>query len=257
MLTALDPKQSPRFVVGATAFYAQLASVLRHLILSGKWTHGESLPSIEELCAQYGLARTTVRQALQVLADEGLISSQRGRRTSVIWAGEQDQAAPLYFSGFTGIDSDVPNYVVRILSRTRVDALPPSRWEIGQDKGPYMHIRKLDQDGERPYGLSSVYLAHDLYERFPRGAEDKAKLAQLVLRYSDPALSLARERLTVEPADFDSAKALDCPMAAPVVRVLRVFCDTEDRVAYYGISIYRGDRFRLERDMSEYLQVRT
>lgn len=257
MPTILNPDHSPRFVVGTTTLYGQLASVLRHRILGGEWARGDSLPSIEELCAQYGVARTTVRQALQELAHEGLISSQRGKRTSVIWAREQDQAAPLYFSGFTGIGSDAPNYVIRVLSRTRVDSLPPSRWEIGRDEGPYMHIRKLDQDGDRPYGLSSVYLANDLYERFPRGAEDKAKLAQLALRYSNPALNLARERLTVEPADFDSATALDCPMAAPVVRVLRVFCDSTDRVAYYGISIYRGDRFRLERDMTEYLQVRT
>lgn len=256
MPTALDPKQSVRFTVGATTLYAQLASVLRHRILGGEWAYGQSMPSIEELCAQYGVARTTVRQALQAMADEGLISSQRGRRTAVIWTAERDPAAPLYFSGFTGIGSDVPNYTVRVLSRTPVDALPAGRWDIGRDEGPYLHIRKLDQDGEQPYGVSSVYLLEDLHARFPQGADGKAKLAQLALTYAKPALNLARERLSVEPADFDSATALDCPMAAPVVRVIRVFCDTTERVAYYGISVYRGDRFRLERDVTEHLQVR-
>ena len=251
-----DATQPARFVVGATTLYAQLASVLRHRILGGEWAYGESMPSLEELCAQYGVARTTVRQALQLVADEGLILSQRGRRTSVIWNEDRNQAAPLYSSGFTGIDSDVPSYVVRVLSRTPVDVLPSSRWKIGRDEGPYMHIRKIDQDGEQPYGLSSVYVAQDLYKRFPRGADSKAKLAQLALKYAKPALNLARERLTVEPADFDSATALNCPMSAPVVRVLRVFCDSTDRVAYYGISVYRGDRFRLERDMTEYLNLR-
>lgn len=257
MSVNLDARAPARFVVGATTLYAQLESVLRHRILGGEWAYGESMPSIEELCAQYGVARTTVRQALQLIADEGLILSQRGRRASVIWTGDQNQAAPLYSSGFTGLNSDVPNYEVRVLSRKQVDVLPSSRWKIGRDEGPYMHIRKVDRDGEQPYGLSSVYLAKDLFKRFPPGADSKAKLAQLALKYAKPALNLARERLTVEPADYDSATALNCPMSAPVVRVLRVFCDSTDRVAYYGISVYRGDRFRLERDMTEYLQVRT
>lgn len=248
------PQQQPRFVAGATALYAQLASVLRSRVLSGEWATGEPIPSIDELCSSYGLGRITVRQALQILADEGLVSSQRGRRTFVTYTHEGGGAKPL-FSSIASLDKRVPNYRIRVLSRQRAKGLPPGRWEVGREEGPYVHIRKVDQDGDQPYGLSSIYVADDVYKRFPKDAEGSAKLAQLALKYAKPALTVARERLTVEPADFDAATALAYPMAAPVARAERVFCDSNDRVIYYGVTIYRGDRFGLERDVTAYLRA--
>lgn len=246
-------QQPARFVPGATALYAQLASVLRSRVLSGEWATGEPIPSIDDLCTSYGLGRITVRQALQILADEGLVSSQRGRRTFVTYTPENGGAAPL-FSSIASIEKRVPNYGIRVLSRQRGKQLPPGRWNTGREEGPYVHIRKVDQEGNQPYALSSIYVAEDVYKRFPKGAEATAKLAQLALKYARPALAAARERLTVEPADFDAANALDYPMAAPVARAERVFCDANDRVIYYGVTLYRGDRFGLERDMTAYLR---
>lgn len=253
-----SPTQAPahaRFVSGATALYAQLASVLRSRVLAGEWAEGEAIPSIDELCATYGLGRITVRQALQILADEELVASQRGRRTYVTYSPDESNAKPL-FSSIAAVDQRVPNYTIRILSRTRVKDLPAGRWQIGKDQGPYMFFRKIDQDGDQPYGLSSVYLAEDVYKRFPKGAENTAKLAQLALKHASPKLVSARERLTVLPADYEVSNALGYPMAAPMARAERVFCDANDRVIYYGVSNYRGDRFGLERDMTEYLRVK-
>jgi GntR family transcriptional regulator len=246
-------QQQPHFVTGATALYAQLASVLRSSILSGQWTNGAAIPSIEELCATYGLGRVTVRQALQILSDEGLISSQRGRRTHVTHMHEDPSGKPL-FSSIASIDHSVPNYSVRVLTRASAQGLPPGRWPLGQEIGSYMHIRKLDLADNQSYAVSSIYIAEDLYKRFPKNSEASCKLAQLAAKYAKSAIALARERLTVEPADFQAAEALGYPMAAPVARSERVFCDSNDRVIYYGVSIYRGDRFGLERDISANLQ---
>ena len=246
------PKQ-PFFVTGATALYAQLASVIRSRILSGEWATGDTIPSIDELCSSYRLGRITVRQALQMLSDEGLVSSQRGRRTYVTYAPDGPGAKPL-FSSIAAIEKHAPNYGIRLLSRNLVQELPPGRWQIGNDEGPYMHIRKVDQDGKLPYALSSIYIAQDLYKRLPKSAEGASKLAQLAVKYAKPALATAKERLTVEPSNFEASTALDYPMASPIARAERVFCDVKDRVIYYGSTIYRGDRFGLERDLTDYLR---
>jgi GntR family transcriptional regulator len=245
-------QQQPRFVSGATALYAQLASVLRSRILSGEWASGEFIPSIEELCASYGLGRITVRQALQILSDEGLVSSQRGRRTYVTHTQVDPRGKPL-FSSIASIEQRAPNYSIRLLTRKSGQGLPPGWWQVGHEIGPYMHVRKVDLEGDKPYALSSIYIAEDVHKRFPKNAEASHKLAQLAAKYAKPAVSVARERLTVEPADFEAATALGYPMAAPTARAERVFCDAKGRVIYYGITIYRGDRFGLERDLSEYL----
>ncbi|KQP14189.1 GntR family transcriptional regulator [Pseudorhodoferax sp. Leaf267] len=249
---ARAPRRTPRFTAGPTTLYAQLASVLRGHIASGEWPPDSDIPSIDELCAQYGLGRITVRQALQILAAEGLVSSQRGRRTFVTYSRDQLEAAPL-FPTFAAVGVQTPEYGVKILSHTRTDELPPARWDLGRSAGPYMLVRKLDQSSGQPYGLSGIYVAEDIYKRFPKGAENRSKLVRLLVKYAKVPVTLARERVRVAAADFAEAEGLGCAMAMPVARVERVFCDADGRVVYYSNTAYRGDRYGLERDISEYL----
>ena len=61
--------------------YLQLATILRERIASGEIT--DLLPSIMELTEQTGLAANTVRRAIAVLVDEGLVVTQPGRGTFV------------------------------------------------------------------------------------------------------------------------------------------------------------------------------
>src|SRR4051794_33068534 len=63
--------------------YVQLAEVLRERIARGHWTEGGKIPSLEELVREFDVARVTVRQAVDVLAREGLVSPERGRGTFV------------------------------------------------------------------------------------------------------------------------------------------------------------------------------
>jgi len=247
------PRATPKFVVGATTLYAQLASVLRSRIMSGEWAPEADIPSIDELCAQYGLGRITVRQALQILAGEGLVSSQRGRRTYVTWAPAHDEAAPL-FPSLAAVDAQAPDYTIRVLSRTRVAELPATRWAVGESVGPYMMLRKVDCTGETPYACSGLYIAEDVYKRFPKGAEGHSKLLRLVVKYARKKVTQARERVRVAAADYDEAAALGCEMATPVARVERVFCDSDGRVLYLGYSTYLGDRYGMERSLDSYLE---
>jgi len=48
---------------------------------AGRWREGEKLPTERALCAQYGMARNTIRRALQALEDEALIIRHVGRGT--------------------------------------------------------------------------------------------------------------------------------------------------------------------------------
>ena len=68
------------------ALYVRLTSVLRSRIATGEWKVGLRIPSIEALCTEYGVARNTVRQALEILSSEGLIRGGRGVGTFVLQA---------------------------------------------------------------------------------------------------------------------------------------------------------------------------
>ena len=59
--------------------YVQLADLLRQRIARGVWREGDKLPSLEQLVAEFEVARVTVRQAIERLTRDGLVSPQRGR----------------------------------------------------------------------------------------------------------------------------------------------------------------------------------
>lgn len=61
------------------AQYERLAGMLRDRIAAGTYARGDKLPSEMELMDESGLSRSTVRHALKVLVDEGLVRTERGR----------------------------------------------------------------------------------------------------------------------------------------------------------------------------------
>lgn len=69
----MTDKKSPR--------YEQIAEYLRGLIATSE--PGDRLPSDAELCDRFGVSRMTARQAVQVLASEGLVVRRRGAGTFV------------------------------------------------------------------------------------------------------------------------------------------------------------------------------
>ena len=63
----------------ADYLYVQLAGILRDQIAAGELPRGSKLPTLKELSAAYDLGDMTVRKALRVLADEGVIVTRPGR----------------------------------------------------------------------------------------------------------------------------------------------------------------------------------
>jgi GntR family transcriptional regulator len=67
----------------ATPLRIQLAGILRAQIQSGELRPGRIMPSETTLMQEHGLARGTVRKAIDALADEGLVNRVQGRGTFV------------------------------------------------------------------------------------------------------------------------------------------------------------------------------
>jgi DNA-binding transcriptional regulator YhcF (GntR family) len=64
-------------------YHYQLRELLRDEIAAGRWEVGERLPSERELCETFNLSRTTVREAIDALVNEGLLRREKGRGTFV------------------------------------------------------------------------------------------------------------------------------------------------------------------------------
>jgi len=70
------PTGRPSFkTVERNPAYLQVAEQLRHAISEGELSPGDELPTERDLSAQFGVSRTTVREALRVLQAEGFVRS--------------------------------------------------------------------------------------------------------------------------------------------------------------------------------------
>jgi DNA-binding GntR family transcriptional regulator len=75
---------------GPVTPYRQLAGILRARIARGDWAPNRAIASETQLVQQYGLARSTVRRAIAVLVEEGVLFVVPQRGTFV--AGSADDA---------------------------------------------------------------------------------------------------------------------------------------------------------------------
>jgi GntR family transcriptional regulator len=64
--------------------YRRVAAVFRRRISTGEWQAGDRLPALDALVKELHVGRITVRHALDLLAEEGLIARHRDRRGSSV-----------------------------------------------------------------------------------------------------------------------------------------------------------------------------
>src|SRR6202041_940019 len=70
--------------------YLRIYAELRDRITSGQWAEGSPLPPQRDLAGEFGVSIMTLRQALQLLTDDGLVAARHGSGTYVAARYEYD-----------------------------------------------------------------------------------------------------------------------------------------------------------------------
>lgn len=109
--------------------YRDLAAVLREDITTGRLAPGARVPSESTLMQTYGLARDTVRDAVGLLRDEGLIVVRHGRATRV---REQPEKETIVLEPGQSVETRMPS--------------PAERDRLGLDAGVPVFVLS-DPDG--------------------------------------------------------------------------------------------------------------
>lgn len=85
--------------------YQQVADQLRELILNGSLSAGDRLPTEAELSANFGVSRSTIREALRLLASQHLITTLRGTTGGTFVAKVQPEQVRQYLETSIGLMS--------------------------------------------------------------------------------------------------------------------------------------------------------
>src|ERR1700693_4367669 len=142
--------------------YQQLKAVLLEQLKRGTWKPGEQLPTEDELVAQLGVSKVTVRQALRDLAQAGHVRREQGRGTFV--ADAKIQFGPRQLTSFTEEmhDSGMPPGS-HVLEQKIVAASEEIAAKLRVDPGAEVfRLKRLRLAGGEPMGLQTAHLAHDL-----------------------------------------------------------------------------------------------
>jgi DNA-binding FadR family transcriptional regulator len=81
--------------IQSTAAHVAVADSIRRWIALGVLAPGDRLPAERELAERLGVGRMTIRQAVRTLAEEGLVSTQRGRSGGTTVLDDHERPFPL------------------------------------------------------------------------------------------------------------------------------------------------------------------
>lgn len=232
---------------GHTPKYAQVADTLRQRIARGVWETGARVPTNEDLAQEFGVSRVTVRQAVEMLAREGLLSAQQGRGTFVLARPPQER----WLAVETSLDALAEMYRdtrPEILNISEAEATAPLVPADGMPARRYVSMQRVHFRDNAPYCVISIYLDKDVFDSDPEGFRGNVVIPLLVQR-GEACIARARQTLTIGTADLDIARHLNVPPGSPIVQVRRVFNDRKGRVTYLGEVVYRGDFVRIDMDL--------
>lgn len=227
--------------------YAQLADVFRQRIARNVWPPGTKLPTLEALMGEFAVARVTVRQAMELLARDGLVSRERGRGTFVTARPQRDKRLLLETSLQALADvyrDDKPNLTLI----EEASATPRLEARDGKPAPRYRFMRRVHSRQGEPYCVISIYLDERVFRMAPRRFR-RETVVPVLLELPRVHVAHAWQTLEIGTADVDVARHLGIHVNAPVAEVRRICRAADATVLYLGEVTYRGDYIHLEMDL--------
>jgi GntR family transcriptional regulator len=235
--------------------YEQLAAELRRAIFSGRFPPDAHLPTEYELMQRHGVSRNTVRLALTVLVNEGLISRTprigtvvRKRRTLPIMPQTELHAAA--GNGHTQVDAWVravtsegrqPRQVIEV-SIVRPPEDVATRLVLPEDDLAVAR-RRLRFVDEQPYNVYDSFFPLDLVQGSDITRPDNiTRGANRVLEELGHPQERVIDEVSARMPTPDETVRLQLEPGTPVVIYIRTGYDPDDVPVRVAVSVLPADK---------------
>ncbi len=188
--------------------YLQIHARLHDRISSGQWPAGSSLPSQRELADEFGVSLMTLRQALQLLIDDGLVDTRHGSGTYVAARYSYDLGHLRSFA--TDLAEQGAEISTRLLAAEAIVPPGPVGARLG-DPAMVFRLRRLRLVGGRPLIVQTSYLPAPLLPDALIGAIEHGDLGHrgLYTMLADHGLAVTRASETITPTTLGRQDASD------------------------------------------------
>jgi GntR family transcriptional regulator len=225
--------------------YRAIADELRGRVESGELGAGRLLPSESELSGAYGVSRVTVRKALDLLRDEGLIDARQGFG----WFVATDPVRQAL--GRLGtIEEQLEQLGVgserRVVGFRFVAAPARVRQVLSADA--VLEVRRVNLADGQPFARVTVWCPEELGARLSHADVEKVPFYELI----GVAIGGATQTIGAAAAHAVDAELLAVPVGSPVLRCERVTRDVDDTPVLVSEHIFPAHRTEFVVDLPRF-----
>ena len=223
--------------------YRQIEQSLRERIATLR--PGERLPSDAELCVEFGVSRMTARNAMQRLAEDGLIHRQPGRGSFVAEPSTHRRANRLMtFTQEMLRRGRVPSS--RMLTRVIRPSTTAEAASLGiPPRQPVVHLRRLRSADDQSIAIESAVLIGACADAVMTADLAHGSLHETLAR-SGYVLRRGTATIAAAAASAEEARLLGIRTGDPLLVERRVILDSHGRRIEATESVYPADRYALD-----------
>jgi GntR family transcriptional regulator len=231
--------------------YHRIYLVLREQLSERRFVGG--LPGEYALMAQFGVARVTIRRALEQLVNDGLITREPGRGTHPVdvVAAHPPAERRANLTGLLenlvsmGLKTSVKVLEVRGISAS-ADVAEALQIQTGSEVQKAVRVRSTP---EGALSHITTYVPQILAQSFGRRELSKKPILVL-LEESGVKVGRAHQTISARLADSTVAELLDVSVGTALLAVRRLIYDTDDKPVQWLHGLYRPDRYEYYMELS-------
>lgn len=221
--------------------YHQICEQLQSRIREGVYPPGHMIPSETELSKSYGVGRPTVRQAMDLLVQRGLIQRKRGSGTFVKKPSPQIDLFSLAGTSQAFSTKGVPTQkkVIMPLEKKAVanDVANPFHGKVA------FAMSRLTVARDEPVLLEDIFLDPDLFAGIDDMELGDKSLSRVVSERFYLTPSDGTQQFQVETLNEQRAALLGMSPLEPILVVRRLLNFPKAPGAVYSVLFCRTDRF--------------
>lgn len=226
--------------------YLRIARALKEEIVSGVYSVGSLLPTEDELCRRFGVSRYTVREALRILRDDGLVSSRKGAGTVVLLPRSSASDIQQVMSINDLLDFAAgTRFAIESIKTTGIDAKLAARTGLpgGEEWLQVCGYRHADSS-DSPVCWAEYYINRAY-----------AAVGRLLQRHSGPifpliedmfgeSISEVHQQLSATLISPALAAGLKVKPGSAALEVRRTYKTADGKIAQVTINTHPGSRFQ-------------
>jgi GntR family transcriptional regulator len=214
-----------------TIRYRDIADQLRRRVEAGEFAAGRLLPSEAELSAAYSASRITIRNALELLRDEGLIAARQGFGWFVAADPLRQTLGRLGTIESQLADSGIASER-RVLDFGVVPAPPRARQVLRVKK--VLEVRRLNLADGEPFARVTVWCPVALGAKLTREDVERSSFYELI----DVPLGGAVQTIAAAAAGADDAALLEIPVDSPMLVCERTTSDVDGNPVLLSVHVF-------------------